>query len=246
MAKLTMKQITNGMEFILESHDEDCRFCWEKGDDYLYTRLNPPIRSIITVTKAPYKESGVALIDFTIKGDPKEYSANWSIFRNHTTYKSGIVGKKPIIEITSAGPYGGFDIKVKSTHIQDYIDGLGFATNEVDVEFIGTFNGGKKVTTKMINEIKKTAGFSDKLKEILIENLEAKEKQVKEYIKKYDPVKVRGTSYQDIKVQTWYKSGKVTFDIYLTDDFDTVKENVKKQVDYFVKSKKTNLGYLEE
>ena len=121
MAKITAKEVTDGMAFQLEK-DEEYGFCWEKGKDFLATACNPPLKSEILVTKATYKDSGIQFIDFKVKGDPKEYTTHWSTFKNNTKFLSGVAAPKTGVVVTSIGPYAGFDLQLKSTEVHDLRD----------------------------------------------------------------------------------------------------------------------------
>lgn len=245
MAKITAKEVTNGMKFTLEK-DEEYGFCWEKGKDFLSTMHNPPLKSEIMITKATYKDGGTQLLDFSIKGDPKEYTTHWITFKNNTMYQSGVTAPKTGVIVTSTGPFAGFDLALKSTEIQNFATS-GFMIYSIELEFVGTFTGAKKLSTKLINTIKTSPGFAAECKHILTEHLKARETKIKEYIAKTDRTKLRKSWKRQMgaPVHVWYKAGKIVFEMSLTEDFNTVLEHIEKQVDYFVRAKTTNVPFYK-
>lgn len=247
MAIRSADQITTGMVFSLKKNNESY-FCREIDSPITEAGVNPPIGSELIVIKEPYKEDSGEYIDFTIKGDTKHYTTTWQTFKNSSKLLSRKPSpKKKAVTITSTGPFNGFDIKVKKTLYDDY-KYLNFSVLKVGIEFIGTFSNGQRVTANIINDIKNSTGFADKLKDIIIEELDNKRNKVEETITAYDPQKLDDFTkkYNRAPVETRYKFGKIAFDIYLTADYDVIKENIKKQVDCFVESDTKNLRFLNK
>lgn len=239
-------RIKRGMVFSLKENNENY-FCREIGSAITEAGVNPPIGSELTIVKEPYKEDGGEYIDFTIKEDTKHYTTNRQTFKNSTK----LISRKPVTNkktVTSTGPFNGFDIKVKKSRYENY-KYSNYSVLKVAIEFIGTFSDGQRVTSQAINDIKHATGFADKLKEIIIDELDKNKNVFEEDLIYYDRQKLDDFTkkYNGAPVETRYKYGKLAFDIYLTTtNYDVIKENIKKQVDCFLKSDTKNLLFLNK
>lgn len=211
--------------------------------------VNLPLSSELTTVKKPKEENDGRKTDFSTKGDTKQSKKNWQPFKNNSKLNSRTPRpKKKEVTITSTGPFNGFDIKVKRTHLEDY-KYLHFSALKVIIDFEGTFSNGQRINSKHINAIKHSAGFADKLKELILQESDTGRMKVQKALASYDPQKMDDFTkkYNGAPVETRYKYGRLAFDIYLTTtNYRLVKENIKKQVDCFVESDTKNLRFLNK
>lgn len=241
MARLSLAQVTTGMVFSLKSNNE-FYFCKEIGLPETGIGVNPPLESELTIIKEPYSEVGGDHIDFTIKGDTKYYTTQWQIFRSNTK----LISEKPTpkkydtARTTTTGPFHAFDIKVKRTTFEDY-KYLNFSALKVIIEFVGPTK--QKINAKLVNEIKRSPGFADKLKELLVEELNDRKRKVEIAIDNYDPQKLDDFTkkYNKAPIETKFKNGRFAFLIYLTAEYDIILENIEKQVNRFIEISTKNI-----
>lgn len=248
MKKFTMKEISEGMVFEQTVYQDD-PFIWQKGSTPFGGVYEFPTGSVFTVTNPPFKKQGVTLINFSVKGTEGEFEAHWKFFKERTNFLSGEPLEKIGIGITSKGPFAGFDISVGKVRFseKDFVDFMGYAIVKIEIVFEGEFEGAKKVNTKIINTIKKSKGFKEKCFSLLKEVLD----QEKEYItdcidltNKKD-FEVSSESEKNAPINTFYKAGKLEFEIILTAPLETVYKHLEIQMDNFVNSHKTNVYFHE-
>ncbi|MHA6250414.1 hypothetical protein [Oceanobacillus sp. CAU 1775] len=238
MVRISPEQITTGMVFSLKRNDE-FYFCREIGLSETGVGVNPPLESELTIVKPPYREVGGDHIDFTINGDSKHYTTQWQIFRSNTRLISEKpTTKKRVKKLTTPGPFNGFDINVRRTIIEDYRY-LNFSALKVIIEFVGT---GQRINAKLVNDIKASPGFADRLREVLLEELNSRKTKVLNTIEDYDPQKLDDFTkkYNRAPVETRFKNGRIAFVMYLTDEYDVIVENMEKQVERFVEVETKN------
>lgn len=244
MKKLTQKQVSVGMVF--KTTQENLPLAnidpfnylihSEKGilDSFYF---DFPIGTLLTVVVPPRKINGGNIIDFTKSGSDTILQGYWSEFRNFTEYVSGDILTPAPSKVISKGPYNGFDVTVSS---EEHIQSVG--TLSIKVEFLGKFVGIKKLNTKMINSIKNSKGFEEKLLELLLDRLEGYRTEVESFDRlNFDPPFLKKAGYVD----TYYSGGKVEFLFFFGVTFDELVENTKKQVKNFVLSENTTVFFEE-
>lgn len=245
MAKLTAKETQAGLFFIPDVTKPESLTFWRTAEKDVFGRVDRQLPTSFTgtieVIRPVYKENGGNLIDFQLPNDPDSYTTHWITFRTATVFSSGTPAAKPVLSVTSSGPFGGFDIQVADQQMSEEKTSHGYFEFRIRIEFIGTFAGGKKITTKLINHIKTEPGFLQKLRDLLHDTLETRRPEIDRSVILATPT----ASITPMEpVRTWYANGAVDFVFTLSEPVRILQLYADRQAQYFVHSNKTSLKYL--
>jgi len=179
--KVAARNIMVGMEFEVISHDRCLQLGMNPNEITFIERIgyNPPIGSVLVITKAVHKPYGSLRVQFKVKGDTQEWSAYVSVFSKNTKLVEGqkVIETKVNFKPLSQGPFNGFDLELDSAK---YDRGV----IEFRFKLTGEAEGVKRgiLSTKHINTIKKSLGFREKMIKLIFENLSQNEIIVNDFI----------------------------------------------------------------
>ena len=139
--KVAARNIVVGMEFKVISHDDCIELGMDPDDNGFIGQkcFNPPIGSILVITKAAHKIWGSQRVEFKVKGDIKEWSAYVSVFGKNTKLIEGqkVVETKVNFKPLSQGPFNGFDLELDSAKYD-------IGTIELRFKLVGEAEGVKR------------------------------------------------------------------------------------------------------
>ena len=237
--KVAARNIVIGMEFEVISHD-DCISLGIDPDDNEFIgqkRCNPPIGSILVITKAAHKIWGSQRIEFKVKNDTRKWSSYVSVFGKNTKLMEGqkVIETKVNFKPLSQGPFNGFDLELDSAKYE-------IGVIEFRFKLVGEAEGVKKgiLSTKNINTIKKSPGFREKMIKLIFENLSQNETIVNDFMNDEEHTTLWRHHYSASSMATHYSGGKIEFKIMVFEDLETIKTNVCKMVEVFVRANSTS------
>ena len=240
MAKLTADNITEEMVFEVESYVEKTDFGYKSivlSELMTGYSINPDIGTRVVVVTPP-TGSGTKQVQWKIEGETEVWTSFWGVFRNNTRYVSGDVNPTITERITSTeGKFNGFDVEVSRVEIEDLTEGTNYpeATLSIYLDFIGTSEGKKKITTNIINKVKASGGFKQHVQTLVSECLEDKQDDINKLLEVITEDKR--------EVYTWYSGGKVSIDVNIANDIETMEEDIGKVLDKFIQSKTSKSQY---
>mgnify|MGYP006272845817 CR=1 FL=1 len=235
MAKVKAAEVKEDMIFEVLEMPED-KYIAYIGDGMRSAKVNIPVGTQLRITEAPGSNSyagGMRVKWKVVDNELHEYWSFWSTFKKYTKYVEG-EKTKPVGEaITSNGEFAGMDLEVNDIQFKSWC-GSGFCGPiQFKLDFIGEFVGCKRLTTNLINQVKRSDGFKERMMNIISDIVRERMEEAKEYVSSHGGLTPHWV--------TTYCGGRVRFKIPIVeDDFEGTMEWVEELLDKFIESDSTS------
>lgn len=137
--------------------------------------------------------------------------------------------------------FNGFEVVIDSSDIGYYAEFslhgnyyLGYL--KIMLRFDGDFEGSTRLTTKHINEIKRSLGFKEYVHTLIMDEVRAKRQEINYALENNITKHVRG-------LRTWYSHGKVEVTINLGGGYERLEEDLDGLLEEFIQSETTKSHY---
>ena len=137
--------------------------------------------------------------------------------------------------------FNGFEVVIDSSGIGYYAeytshDSYYLGNLKIILRFDGEFEGSTQITTRHINEIKRSVGFKEYVHKLIMDEIRTKRQEINHALENKITKHERG-------LRTWYSQGKVELTINLGGGYERLEEDLDGLLEEFIQSKTAKSHY---